>query len=145
MTEQNRETIILPEWKELDELPILTESDIVKARQLVRLHAREIGLGIVDQTRITTAASELFRNMYQYANGGSVLIHQGNYEGRNAFILTCIDQGAGIKNLDLAMSDGYSSGQGMGYGLPGAKRLVDDFFIQSIQDQGTTIRIMKWI
>jgi len=132
-------------WEKLAEYDIQTENDIVLVRQSTRQHAKNLGLGIVDQTRITTAASELFRNMYLYANGGKVYIETGFFEGHNAFIITCIDKGPGIDNLDLAMSDGYTSGGGMGYGLPGSKRLVDFFEIESEKDKGTEIRLMKWI
>ncbi|WP_321372815.1 anti-sigma regulatory factor [uncultured Draconibacterium sp.] len=131
-------------WEQLGKYPIVTEHDIVKVRQLVRHHAKEASMGIVEQTRITTAVSELFRNMYNYAGGGEVLLERGNVEGKNALIVTCIDEGPGIENLELAMSDGYTSGMGMGYGLPGTKRLVDRFEIQSEKDKGTIVRVMKW-
>ena len=124
---------------------IRTELDIVKIRQLVRYHAKQLRMGIVDQTRITTAVSELFRNMYQYAGGGKVLLDIGEYNGRQAFIVTCVDQGPGIADLEQAMTDGYTSGMGMGYGLPGAKRLVDDFQIESNINKGTKVRVAKWI
>jgi serine/threonine-protein kinase RsbT len=131
-------------WEQLGRYPIVTEYDIVKVRQVVRSYAKEERMGIVDQTRITTAVSELFRNMYDYAGGGEVLIERGNVDGRHSLIITCIDEGPGIDNIDLAMSDGFTSGQGMGYGLPGTKRLVDRFEIQSEKGKGTTIRVMKW-
>ena len=82
--------------------------------------------------------------MYNYAGGGEVVIESGNVEGHQALIVTCIDKGPGIENLELAMSDGYTSGLGMGYGLPGAKRLVDRFEILSKVNEGTSVRIMKW-
>lgn len=131
-------------WTLLEICPLQTEYDIVKARQLVRQYAKEAGMGIVDQTRITTAVSELFRNMYMYAGGGEVKIETGTIDGRLTLIITCIDQGPGIENLELAMTDGYTSGQGMGYGLPGTKRLVDRFEIVSEIGKGTTVRVMKW-
>lgn len=131
-------------WEQLGRYPIQNEYDIVKIRQTVRQKAKEKGMGIVEQTRITTAVSELFRNMYNYAGGGVVLIEKGDVDGHNALIVTCIDKGPGIENLEMAMSDGYSSGAGMGYGLPGAKRLVDRFEIHSKVNEGTTVRIMKW-
>lgn len=137
--------IIHESWTCLDKQTIKTESDIVKVRQLVRYYAKQIGLGIVDQTRITTAASELFRNMLQYADGGEVFINKGDFNDHHAFVVTCIDIGPGIENLDQAMSDGFTSGKGMGYGLPGSKRLVDDFYIESNSKEGTKVRIMKWI
>lgn len=131
-------------WKLLENCSINNEYDIVKARQSVRQYAKEEGMGIVDQTRITTAVSELFRNMYMYASGGNVLIERGLVEDKYALIITCIDKGPGIEDINLVMTDGYTSGQGMGYGLPGAKRLVDRFEIYSALNKGTTVRVMKW-
>lgn len=131
-------------WEKLGEYALKTEYDIVKIRQIVRQHAKENKMGIVEQTRITTAVSELFRNMYNYANGGDVIIEKGAIQGRTALIITCVDQGPGIEDLEMAMSDGYTSGMGMGYGLPGAKRLVDNFEIHSLPNIGTTVRVMKW-
>lgn len=132
------------DWEEVGRYPIVTEYDIVKVRQLVRQYAKEASMGIVEQTRITTAVSELFRNMYNYAGGGEVTIEKGIIDGRNSIIVTCIDEGPGIEDLDLAMSDGYTSGMGMGYGLPGTKRLVDRFEIQSEKGKGTIVRVIKW-
>jgi len=131
-------------WEQLGKYPVQTEHDIVTARQIVRHFAKEARMGIVEQTRITTAVSELFRNMYNYAGGGEVLIERGVVDSRNALIVTCIDEGPGIEDLELAMKDGYTSGMGMGYGLPGTKRLVDRFQIQTQVGKGTTVRIMKW-
>jgi len=131
-------------WEQLGKYPVQTEHDIVTARQIVRHFAKEARMGIVEQTRITTAVSELFRNMYNYAGGGEVLIERGVVDSRNALIVTCIDEGPGIEDLELAMRDGYTSGMGMGYGLPGTKRLVDRFQIQTQVGKGTTVRIMKW-
>ncbi|MDX1284108.1 MAG: anti-sigma regulatory factor [Draconibacterium sp.] len=128
----------------LERYPIVSEHDIVKVRQLVRHHAKQIRMGLVEQTRITTAVSELFRNMYNYAGGGEVVIEKGYIEGKNTIVVTCVDKGPGIENIELAMSDGYTSGMGMGYGLPGAKRLVDNFEIESELGKGTTVRVMKW-
>jgi serine/threonine-protein kinase RsbT len=132
-------------WELLGKFTIQTEYDIVSVRQTIRQHAKKAGMGIVDQTRITTAVSELFRNMYNYAGGGEVLIESGDVDGHDTLSITCIDTGPGIENLELAMSDGYTSGMGMGYGLPGAKRLVDRFEIRSIVNEGTIVRIMKWM
>lgn len=120
------------------------ELDIVRIRQIVKQYAKQINLGIVDQTRITTAVSELFRNMLDYAGGGKVILHKGFINKRNTIVVTCIDYGPGINDLELAMSDGYTTGQGMGLGLPGAKRLVDRFEIESEKGKGTTVRVMKW-
>jgi serine/threonine-protein kinase RsbT len=82
--------------------------------------------------------------MYNYANGGEVLIERGEVDGHIALIVTCIDKGPGIPDIEMAMVDGYSSGMGMGYGLPGAKRLVDKFEIYSVVNKGTIVRVMKW-
>ena len=131
-------------WELIEEIDIYAENDIVKARQQVRFHAKNLGMGIVDQTRVTTAASELFRNMFQYAEGGKVKIEYGLFNEKSALIITCTDKGNGIDNLELALTDGYSSASGMGLGLPGAKRLVDDFLIDTRKGKGTCIRIVKW-
>jgi len=131
-------------WDELGKHFLETEYDIVRVRQVVRNHAKELNMGIVDQTRITTAVSELFRNMYNYAGGGEVLVETGIVDGHQSLIVTCIDHGPGIADIDQAMSDGYTSGMGMGYGLPGAKRLVDRFEIQSKVNEGTVVRVIKW-
>ena len=133
-----------PSWKELAKYDINNENDIVMVRQMVRQYAKNFRMGIVEQTRITTAVSELLRNMYQYAGGGQVTINDGNVDEHHALIVTFEDQGPGIENLELAMSDGYTSGAGMGYGLPGAKRLVDYFTIKTEPQKGTSVRIMKW-
>ena len=131
-------------WEELGRQALENEHDIVKARQLVRHNAKQLRMGIVDQTRVTTAVSELLRNMYNYAGGGVVIAEKGIVDGKQSLIITCVDSGPGIEDLDLAMSDGYTSGMGMGYGLPGAKRLVDRFEIQSVINEGTIVRLFKW-
>lgn len=132
------------EWEELGNYQCMSENDIVKIRQMARHFSKMCNMGIVEQTRITTAVSELLRNMYQYANGGEVWMNKGMVDNRETLIITFIDQGPGIDNLELAMKDGYTSGGGMGYGLPGAKRLVDSFEIRTEKDKGTAIRLMKW-
>jgi serine/threonine-protein kinase RsbT len=129
----------------LDQCEIRSEYDIVRARQVIREHAKKLSLGLVDQTRITTAASELFRNMFQYAGGGEMLLELAEARGRKVLIISCVDHGPGIPNLELAMSDGFTSSGGMGLGLPGSKRLVDDFFIESKMNAGTTVKVAKWI
>ena len=131
-------------WEELGRQTLESEHDIVMARQLIRHNAKQLRMGIVDQTRVTTAVSELLRNMYNYAGGGVVIAEKGIVDGRQSLIITCVDSGPGIEDLDLAMSDGYTSGMGMGYGLPGAKRLVDRFEIQSVKNEGTIVRLFKW-
>jgi serine/threonine-protein kinase RsbT len=132
------------DWILLGSFQVQTENDIVKVRQMVRQYAKDCRMGIVEQTRITTAVSELLRNMYQYANGGEVTVNTDEANNHQALIITFVDRGPGIDNLDLAMSDGYTSGGGMGYGLPGAKRLVDSFEIRTEVNFGTEIRLMKW-
>lgn len=133
------------DWEELGKFEVKTENDIVKVRQMARHFAKQCKMGIVEQTRITTAVSELLRNMYQYANGGEVHMNKGAVDDHHeALIITFIDQGPGINSLELAMKDGYTSGGGMGYGLPGAKRLVDSFEVRTEKGVGTTIRLMKW-
>ncbi len=132
------------QWERLGKHALETEYDIVRIRQLIRQHAKSLTMGIVDQTRITTAVSELLRNMYNYAGGGEVIVDTGIVENHKTLIITFIDHGPGIADLSLAMSDGYTSGMGMGYGLPGAKRLVDNFEIQSNINEGTIVRVMKW-
>lgn len=132
------------DWILLGSFQVQTENDIVKVRQMVRQYAKDCRMGIVEQTRITTAVSELLRNMYQYAGGGEVTVNTGEANNHQALIITFVDRGPGIDNLELAMSDGYTSGGGMGYGLPGAKRLVDSFEIRTEVNFGTEIRLMKW-
>ncbi len=129
----------------LDSHRIQSELDIVRARQLIRHISKEAGIGIVDQTRLTTAVSELFRNMYQFAGGGEVFIDRGEHQGRQALVITCVDHGPGIADIEQAMADGFTSSNGMGLGLPGAKRLVDAFHIESRVNEGTMIQVTKWI
>lgn len=124
---------------------INNEWDIVNARQLGRNLAKEIGFGIVDQARVTTAVSELARNIFLYAKTGKIQIepiHDGNKIGLK---ITASDQGPGIHDIRAAMEDGYSTSGGLGAGLPGVKRLMDDFIIQSKVDEGTEIVASKWL
>ena len=129
---------------QLQEFRISTEMDIVKARKVVRDAATAIGFGITDVTRIVTAASELTRNIYQYAGSGVMrwrLLEQGSREGLE---LVFEDHGPGIPNIEKAMEMGYTTGGGLGLGLPGAKRLMDELIIQSVVGKGTTIETKKW-
>jgi len=138
----------LPLGKEPDKLAsyaVQSEYDIVKARQIARQLSKQFHMGIVDQTRLTTAVSELCRNMFEFAGGGDIVFETGEFEGHEALMISCIDHGPGIADLELAMKDGYTSGKGMGFGLPGAKRLVDNFHIESEPGKGTLVRITKWI
>lgn len=125
-------------------LPLKQETDIVVIRQRVRKAAEEIRLGLVSQTKVVTAASEIARNGLIYGGGGECTIEVTQRDGRAAVRLVIQDQGPGIENLKRAMVDGYTSGGGLGLGLSGAKRLVDDFAIQTTVGQGTTIELWKW-
>src|ERR671913_299986 len=127
-----------------DTMKIEKEQDVVPFRNRVREYAVRIGMSLVNQTKLITAASELVRNMLKYANGGLVLIEVIS-EGRdNGIRLTFRDKGPGIQDIALAMKDGYSTGKSLGIGLPGTKRLVNEFDIKSKIGEGTTVSIIKW-
>jgi serine/threonine-protein kinase RsbT len=119
--------------------------DIVSARVEGRNMAKQLGFGVIDQARIATAISELARNLVLYANGGQVLLEEAHSQGRTGIQIVCSDQGPGIADLDLVMQDGYSTQRGLGMGLPGTRRLMDDFEIESQVDVGTTVTIRKWL
>jgi serine/threonine-protein kinase RsbT len=124
--------------------PIRSQGDIVLARQLVRRAAQDAGLSLVDQTKIVTAASELARNTLVYGLGGDMLLEVIEETTRKGVRLTFIDQGPGIANLELALTDGWTSGNGLGMGLSGARRLVNEFEISSQVNQGTRVTITRW-
>ncbi len=111
---------------------------------LIRQQAGQVGLTSLDQTKLITATSELTRNMLNYADKGQVIINQLSRGKQQGIQLTFEDQGPGIADIDQAMENGYSSGLGLGLGLPGAKRLMDEFHITSTVGQGTTVTIAKW-
>ncbi len=124
---------------------IYTEWDIVAARQLGRNKAKEVGFGTVDQARITTAISELARNIYLYAGKGKIeitRIFKGDVKGIS---IVASDEGPGIMDVRKVMDDGYTTSGGLGAGMPGVKRLMDDFDITTTQGEGTTITIIKWV
>jgi serine/threonine-protein kinase RsbT len=127
-----------------ESLPLTSEQDVVFARQTVRRVARQMNFSIVDQTKIVTAASELARNALVYGGGGVLEWETVGENGRQGLRLTVSDQGPGIEDLTLAMKDGWTSGKGLGLGLPGAKRLVNDFVITSTPGNGTTVIVTKW-
>jgi len=127
-----------------DTMRIEKEQDVVPFRNRVKEYAVKIGMSLVNQTKLITAASELVRNMLKYAGGGQVLIEAINQGRDNGIRLTFQDKGPGIKDIALAMKDGYSSGKSLGIGLPGTKRLVNEFDIKSIVGEGTTVTIIKW-
>ncbi|WP_070121638.1 anti-sigma regulatory factor [Bacillus marinisedimentorum] len=121
------------------------EWDIVAARQLGRNVARELGFGSVDQARITTAISELARNIYLYAGEGEIVIEPIEDSARGGLRIIARDNGPGIRDIRRVMEDGYSTSGGLGAGLPGVKRLMDEFTIDSSGDDGTEIVAVKWL
>jgi serine/threonine-protein kinase RsbT len=126
------------------EYALQTEHDIVLARQAVRRLTQELGFSLVDQTKMVTATSELARNTLIYGGGGALSYEILEDGSRKALRLVFTDQGPGIPNLDLAMTDGWTSGHGLGMGLSGAKRLVNEFDIDSVVGQGTRVTITRW-
>lgn len=124
---------------------IITEWDIVTARQLGRNEARALGFGTVDQARITTAISELARNIYLYANVGFIEIEKIETDTEKKIIIIATDRGPGIKDVRKVMEDGYSTSGGLGAGLPGVNRLMDTMTINSVIGEGTIIRAEKWL
>ncbi len=124
--------------------PLRSEHDIVIARQLVRRLTQELKFSLVDQTKMVTAASELARNAYTYGRGGIMRWEIVAIESRRGLKLLFADEGPGIANLDLAMTDGWTSGHGLGMGLTGAKRLVNEFDIDTKVDGGTRVTIVRW-
>jgi|SRR6185437_11556200 len=126
------------------EVQIQTESDIVIARRTVREAAAQTGFNLTDVTRIVTASSELARNLFKYAGGGVMRWRGIEDKGCLGIELQFIDQGPGIPDTGLALQEGYSTGDGLGMGLPGAKRLVDELEIQSVVGKGTKITLKKW-
>ena len=127
-----------------DQRAVHTAEDVVAVRQAVRQRAVELGFNLVDQTKIVTAASELARNTLQYGGGGTVTIEAVEELGRRGIRLTFADEGPGIADIELAMKDGYTTGGGLGLGLSGARRLSNEFHIDSKPGQGTRITIARW-
>ena len=121
------------------------EWDIVAARQLGREKARALGFGTVDQARIATAVSELARNIYLYADTGKICFQMIEDMDRKGLTITATDNGPGISDISLVMEDGYSTSGGLGAGLPGVKRLMDQFEIISEPGKGTEIKTIKWV
>jgi serine/threonine-protein kinase RsbT len=127
-----------------DEVALRSGEDVVRLRQAVRERAIATGLSLVDQTKVVTAASELGRNTIQYGGGGHARVETVTQGSRRGVRLHFEDQGPGIADLALAMTDGYTSGGGLGLGLSGAKRLSDEFHIDSAPGKGTRITIIRW-
>lgn len=123
---------------------IRTSDDIVLVRQAVRKKSVALGFGLVDQTKLVTASSELARNTLDYGGGGTVRVEVVENGIRSGLRVIFEDQGPGIADIDLALTDGYTSGHGMGLGLGGAKRLSDEFEITSKPGNGTRVSILRW-
>jgi serine/threonine-protein kinase RsbT len=127
-----------------DTIAIASEKDVGQLLGFVRLQAGLLGMTLLNQTKLITAASELARNMLTYAGGGEVAVGVVSRDKKSGIQLTFTDKGPGIADLALAMKDGYTSGSGLGMGLPGAKRLASEFSINTVVGQGTTVTIIKW-
>lgn len=127
-----------------DRIAVRGQHDVVNVRQVVRGWCLAVGMGLVDLTKMVTAASELARNTLEYGGGGTLTLEEVRDGIRAGVRLVFEDQGPGIADVSLAMSDGYTSGTGMGLGLGGSKRLVDQFEIESTPGVGTRIAITKW-
>lgn len=124
--------------------PIVAKGDVVLVRQAVRTWSVEMGFGLVEQTKMITAASELARNTLVYGGGGEVRLDALQEGARRGLRLTFRDRGPGIADIELALRDGYTSGNGLGLGLGGARRLVNEFEIDSRVGEGTSVTITKW-
>jgi serine/threonine-protein kinase RsbT len=125
-------------------LPLKTSNDVVLARQKVRQWAVELRFSLVDQTKLVTAASELARNALDHGKGGSMTIELVNIAAKSGLRLVFEDQGPGIPDIELALKDGFTSGSGMGLGLGGSKRLVNEFSIETEVGKGTRVSVARW-
>lgn len=127
-----------------DTLEVRSSTDIVLIRQAVRKWTAELGFSLVDQTKMITAASELARNTLEYGGGGVVIFEQLQGPGRRGLRLTFEDRGPGIPDIERALTDGFTTGDGMGLGLGGSRRLVNEFEIASTVGEGTRVTITRW-
>jgi serine/threonine-protein kinase RsbT len=125
-------------------MPIRTAQDLVHVRQAVRAWSQTLGFGLVDQTKVVTAASELARNTLDYGGGGEVRLEQLEQGMRRGLRLVFEDRGPGIADVEQAMRDGFSTGRGMGLGLGGAKRLSHEFELHSKVGEGTRVMLTRW-
>ena len=125
-------------------MALVNSEDIVRLRHLVRQHAVAQGFSLVEQTKLVTAASELARNTVEYGGGGDVEVTDLVNGIRKGVRVTFIDRGSGIADIELALKDGYTTGRGLGLGLGGAKRLCDEFSIDSRVGEGTRVTIARW-
>lgn len=130
--------------KRTEELKLAESMDVVRVRQTVRAWMVEKGFGLVDQTKMVTAASELARNAVDYAGGGVARLEQLVEGARVGLRITFTDHGPGIPDLELALTDGYTTGNGLGMGLGGSRRLVNEFAIESSPGQGTVVTVTRW-
>ncbi|NQT69468.1 MAG: anti-sigma regulatory factor [Desulfobacteraceae bacterium] len=132
--------------EKIKEVGINKSEDVIMARQVAREMAKELDFGLADQTRITAAVSELSRNIYHYAGTGRVVVKVLSESAKKGMEIIAEDKGPGIPDIEMAMQDGYSTGKGpLGQGLPGSKRLMDEFEIKSEVGVGTTVTIRKWL
>jgi serine/threonine-protein kinase RsbT len=127
-----------------EKLPVGSSDDVVRVRQAVRAWAVDLRFSLVDQTKIVTAASELARNAVVHGRGGTVELERVEADGRRGLRLTFTDHGPGIPDIETAMKDGFTTGGGLGLGLGGAKRLVNEFEIRSQPGAGTVVRVTRW-
>ena len=134
----------MPSATKAETMPLRSDEDIVKMRQVVRAWAVEAGFSLVDQTKLVTAASELARNALDHGKGGDMTIEILNSGVRAGLRLTFEDHGPGIADIEQAMKDGFTTGGGMGLGLGGSKRLVNDFSIESEPGKGTRVTVTRW-
>jgi len=125
-------------------MSVVRETDVIPFRNRIKEMAIKIGMGLVNQTKLITAASELARNMLKYAKGGKVFIEVISKGRENGIRLVFKDEGPGISDIPMAMKDGFSTGKSLGLGLPGTKRLVSEFHIESEVGKGTTVTVIKW-
>ncbi len=128
----------------VDELPIRTGDDVVRVRQVVRARASAARLSLVDQTKLITAASELARNTLVHGGSGVARVETVQRDGRRGVKAVFTDTGPGIADVEKALTDGYTTGSGLGLGLGGSRRLVDDFALETAVGQGTTVTVIKW-
>ena len=125
-------------------IQIGSANDVISVRQVVRARATDLGFSLIDQTKIVTAASELSRNTLEYGGGGTLQVETLQQGARKGLRLTFEDQGPGIVDIERAMQDGYTTGNGLGLGLSGSRRLVNEFDIQSRVGEGTRVTITRW-
>ncbi|WP_054813185.1 ATP-binding protein [Nocardia arizonensis] len=126
-------------------IAVTMSGDIVTARQAGRELAAELGFSLTDRTMISTAISEIARNITSYAGSGEIRLLVDDREGRRALVVQAEDQGPGIRDIARALDDGYSTGRGLGLGLPGARRLMDRLIVESAPGRGTLVEMWKWV